>query len=194
MLHKTLASLKGLCIAKSSTMIWKNSLLILLVFAFANSSCGIYSFSGASISSEVKTISIPQFFNNSPLGPSNMSIVFTEMIRDYFLQNTNLTLVDEEGDLQFEGSIENYTLTPVAVTASDQNQGIDLSSRTRLTIFVQASYINIHDDSFDFDKQFSFFRDFDQDTEDLSSNEEEFVEEIFDQIILDIFNASVANW
>lgn len=123
-----------------------------------------------------------------------MSIVFTEMIRDYFLQNTNLTLVDEEGDLQFEGSIENYTLTPVAVTASDQNQGIDLSSRTRLTIFVQASYINIHDDSFDFDKQFSFFRDFDQDTEDLSSNEEEFVEEIFDQIILDIFNASVANW
>ena len=30
--------------------------------------------------------------------------------------------------------------------------------------------------------------------EELSSNEQEFVEEIFDQIILDIFNSSVANW
>ena len=31
-------------------------------------------------------------------------------------------------------------------------------------------------------------------TEELSSNEQEFLDDIFDQIILDIFNASVANW
>jgi len=43
-------------------------------------------------------------------------------------------------------------------------------------------------------KSFSFYKDFDQNTEDLSSNEQEFVEEIFDQIVLDIFNSSVANW
>ena len=43
-------------------------------------------------------------------------------------------------------------------------------------------------------KKFSFFKDFNQNTEELSSNEQEFLEEIFDQIILDIFNASVANW
>ena len=43
-------------------------------------------------------------------------------------------------------------------------------------------------------KSFSFFKDFNQNTEELSSNEQEFLDEIFDQIILDIFNASVANW
>ena len=43
-------------------------------------------------------------------------------------------------------------------------------------------------------KTFSFYKDFNQNTEELSSNEQEFVEEIFEQIILDIFNSSVANW
>ena len=175
-------------------MTWKINVLAILLFALFNTSCGIYSFTGASISSDVKTISIQPFYNNSPLGPSNMSILFTESIRDYFLQNTNLTLVDEEGDLQIEGSIDNYTLTPAAVSSNQSQNGIDLASLTRLTIFVKASYVNVQDDSFDFDKTFSFFKDFDQNSQDLSANEEEFVEEIFDQIILDIFNSSVANW
>ena len=175
-------------------MIWRSKIFILVIVGLSQVSCGIYSFTGASIGAEVETISIQQFYNNAPLGPSNMSITFTEKMKDYFLQNTNLTLVDQEGDLQFEGSIENYTLTPVAVTASDQDQGIDLTSLTRLTVFVKASYINVHNDQFDFDKQFSFFIDFDQNAQDLSSNEEEFIDEIFDQIVLDIFNASVANW
>jgi hypothetical protein len=60
---------------------------------------------------------------------------------------------------------------------------------------VNASYLNNQDDQFNYEnKTFSFYKDFNQNTEELSSNEQEFVEEIFDQIILDIFNSSVANW
>lgn len=175
-------------------MNWKISLVIALLAVVMNTSCGVYSFTGASISADVKTISIPTFYNNAPLGPSNMSITFTEKIRDYYLQNTNLVLVDSDGDLQLEGAISNYTLTPVAVTAAEDDSNIDLTSLTRITIYVDAIYVNTKDDTFDFDKTFSFFIDFDQDRQDLSSNEEEFVDEIFDQIILDIFNSSVANW
>lgn len=175
-------------------MNWKISLIVLLSFALSNSSCGVYSFTGASISPNVETISIQTFYNNSPLGPSNMSPVFTESIKDYYLRNTSLTLVDGEGDLQLEGSIDNYTLTPVAVSASEDPSGLDLTSLTRITIYVSATYTNLEDDQFDFEKTFSFFKDFDQNREDLSANEEEFVNEIFDQIILDIFNSSVANW
>ncbi|UXP31802.1 LPS assembly lipoprotein LptE [Reichenbachiella agarivorans] len=175
-------------------MNWKSSLLIILLACCMSTSCGVYSFTGASISADVKTISIPTFYNNAPLGPSNMSITFTEQIRDYFIQNTNLRLVDSDGDLQLEGAVTNYTLSPVAVTAAQEENSIDLTSLTRLTIYVNASYVNIKDDTYDFDKTFSFFIDFDQDRENLSSNEEQFVEEIFDQIILDIFNSSVANW
>ena len=169
------------------------SLLFLLLLIGSSSGCGVYSFTGASISPDVKTISISTFYNNAPLGPSNMSVLFTENIKDYFQQNTSLELVDNNGDLQIDGFITNYTITPVAATTGAQGQS-DFSALSRITITVSASYINIKDPTFDFDKTFSFFRDFDNNTTNLASDEEGFVEEIFDQIVLDIFNASVANW
>ena len=157
--------------------------------------CGIYSFTGASISPEVKTISFQNFFNNSPLGPSNMSVLFNEKIQDYFERNTSLTIVNENGDLEIEGSIEDFSLSPVAPTAEGGRNSQFFTGLTRLTIRVNATYLNKFDDQFNYEnKSFSFYKDFNQDTEELSSNEQEFLEEIFDQIILDIFNASVANW
>jgi hypothetical protein len=64
----------------------------------------------------------------------------------------------------------------------------------RLNITITASYINTQDDEFNFDnRSFSFFADFNAE-QDPSSVEDELIDEIFDQIIFDIFNASVANW
>ncbi|MEQ9007024.1 MAG: hypothetical protein RLP12_04005, partial [Ekhidna sp.] len=94
---------------------------------------------------------------------------------------------------QLDGYISNYTITPVAATANNQGQA-DFSALSRITVTVSATYSNVNDPTFDFDKTFSFFKDFDNNTTDLAGNEEAFVEEIFDQIVLDIFNASVANW
>ena len=157
--------------------------------------CGVYSFTGASISPEVKTISFQNFFNNSPLGPSNMSVLFNEKIKDYFERNTSLTIVDKNGDLEIEGTIEDFSLSPVAPTAEGGRNSQYFTGLTRLTIRVNATYFNKFDEQFNYEnKSFSFFKDFNQNTEELSSNEQEFLDEIFDQIILDIFNASVANW
>lgn len=167
--------------------------LFFIVFGFLHHSCGVYSFTGASISPDVQTISIQTFFNNAPLGPSNMSVLFTEKIKDYFQQNTSLSIVDDGGDLQFDGYIDDYKITPVGANASGQPGGVDFSELSRITITVFATYTNDKDHTFDFEKRFSFFKDYDQNT-DLTSAEQEFVEEIFDQIIIDIFNASVANW
>tara|TARA_B100000614_G_C14498047_1_gene473455 strand:- start:187 stop:711 length:525 start_codon:yes stop_codon:yes gene_type:complete len=166
-----------------------------LLLSIVISSCGIYSFTGASISPDVKTISFQNFYNNSPLGPSNMSVLFTEMIKDYFERNTSLTLVDEDGDLEIDGTIEDFSLSPVAPTADGGRNSQYFTGLTRLTVRVNATYLNNTDDQFNYEnKSFSFYKDFNQNTEELSSNEQEFLEEIFDQIILDIFNASVANW
>tara|TARA_B100000287_G_scaffold125343_1_gene117476 strand:- start:4805 stop:5389 length:585 start_codon:yes stop_codon:yes gene_type:complete len=165
------------------------------VLMFFICGCGVYSFTGASISPEVKTISFQDFFNNSPLGPSNMSVLFNEKIKDYFERNTSLTIVEENGDLEIDGTIEDFSLSPVAPTAEGGRNSQYFTGLTRLTIRVNATYLNKFDDQFNYEnKSFSFFKDFNQNTEELSSNEQEFLEEIFDQIILDIFNASVANW
>ena len=173
----------------------KNLRLLYSIILITLYGCGVYSFTGASISPEIKTISIDNFFNNSPLGPSNMSVLFTEKLKDYFQRNTSLLLVKEDGDLEIEGTIEDFSLSPVAPTAEGGRDSQYFSGLTRLTLRINASYLNNQDDQFNYEnKTFSFYKDFNQNTEELSSNEQEFVEEIFDQIILDIFNSSVANW
>jgi hypothetical protein len=175
----------------------KNELIALLTLLL--SGCTVYTFTGSTLTPEMKTISIQQFYNNALLGPSNMSQVFSEKMRDYFQQNTNLRMVPSNGDLQFEGYIVGFTVTPVAPSASGGGGGGrgtlgDVAALTRVTITVHATYTNIKDGTFDFDKNFSFFVDFDAETTDLQANEDRFVDEIFNQIILDIFQASVANW
>ena len=168
-------------------------LAFILLSLIPLSGCGVYKFTGASISPDVKTISIQNFYNNAPLGPSNMTVLFTEKLRDYFQRNTSLVFVNQNGDLQFDGYIDNYTISPVGANSSGSNNQVDFAQLSRITITVYATYTNTKDDQFDFEKRFSFFKDYDQ-SEDLSANEQAYVEEIFDQIVIDIFNASVANW
>lgn len=175
-------------------MINKNWLILLLSFILLG--CGVYSFTGSSLADE-KTISIQTFYDEAGNGPPNLSQLFTEKIKDYYQQNTSLSLTNNEGDLQLEGSITGYRLTPMAPKASgNQNyENADVAALQRLTITVNVTYMNIKNDEFDFDnKSFSFYVDYDPDKQDFNSIEPELVEEIFDQIIMDIYNATVANW
>lgn len=157
-------------------------------------SCNIYSFTGAALSPEVKTITITNFFNDAGGGPPNMSQLLTEKLKDYFQQNTNLSLVEENGDLQLEGNIARYDFTPVAPQATGNERIGDVAGLMRLTITVNASYVNTFSDEFDFNnRSFSFFSDFSAE-KDPSSVEDQLVDEILDQIVFDIFTATVANW
>jgi len=160
------------------------------------SACGIYSFTGANISPDIKTISIEYFYNESGGGPPNLSPLFTEGIKEYFQNNTNLGIDNTgNGDLQITGNIVSYSYRPIApvVTGNNENDPND-AGLERLTIGVRVQYMNIQDDSYDFDQQFSFYADYDPNTTDISTVEPLLVEEILTQLYVDIFNASVANW
>lgn len=164
---------------------------ILIMYPLLLSACGIYSFSGVNITAE--TITIRDFYNDADNGPPDLAQRFSNEIKDYYQRNTNLRQVNEGGELIIEGVITGYRLTPVAPQATS-DIGADLSALTRLTITVQASYINLENDQFDFEnRNFSFYSDFNSDLN-LTAVEDQLIEEIYDQIILDIFNASVANW
>ena len=169
------------------------SWLLFVCFTCIATSCGVYSFQGTT--TNAKNISIDEFYNNTDLGPANLGQTFTNRLKDYFIQNTNLSVIQSNGELRLEGIITSYTLTPIAPTApTDASAGINSASSTRLTITVKANYINTLDESMSFkDKSFSFFKDFSND-QTLADIEEQLIKQIFDQISLDIFNASVANW
>ena len=161
--------------------------------------CGVYSFTGVAITA--KTISIPRFYNDADGGPPDLEQRFTNDVRDYYQQNTSLIRVEDDGELQLEGSVTGYRISPVAPQAvsNQTNQtglgaGTDPAALTRLTITVRVSYVNTTDDSFDFkDRNFSFYQDFDN-NQNLTAIEAELIQTIYDQVILDIFNATVANW
>jgi hypothetical protein len=119
---------------------------------------------------------------------------FTNIIKNYFIQNSKLSVVQSDGQLQLEGEVTNYTITPIAPISTGDPNANNTASSTRLTITVKATYVNTLKDEMSFkDKTFSFYKDFPND-QNISDVEEAYVKQIFDRLANDIFNASVANW
>lgn len=146
------------------------------------------------IATDAQTISITEFYNNADLGPANMGQVFTNTLKNYFIQNTSLTVVAEEGELQLEGEITNFAVSPIAPVSTGDPNALNTASMSRLTVTVRATYINTKDDKLSFkDKTFSFYKDFSNELN-VTDVQDQFTKEIFDRIVNDIFNASVANW
>lgn len=186
----------GRCTEKSKNMDLKIRVFIsavALVLIPLLESCR-YSFTGAATSAQ--TISVDQFFNNSDLAPPNLAASFTNNLKDYFQQNSSLKVVQENADLAVEGILSDYRLNPIAPTANntDPNTRISPAALTRLTIAVKVNYVDSKVPANNFkDKTFSFYMDFDNNLN-FQTVQEDLEKKIFDQIMLDIFNATVANW
>lgn len=162
--------------------------LFLFMLLISVSGCRIgYSFSGASISPEMKTISVQFFQNQAPLFQPTLSTTFTEALKDRLTSQTSLELVNGAGDLNFEGEITNYYSNPVAI------QGNETASLNRLTIIVHVKYTNAKDPKLSFDRSFSQFTDYES-TKTLSSAENELIPIIVDKLTEDVFNAALTNW
>lgn len=146
-----------------------------------------YSFTGASISPEVKTVSVDYFQSLASLAPPFLSSKFTEALKDRFISQTSLNIVREYGDLQFSGQIVGYTVSPIAIQANE------VAAKNRLTITVKVKFENSKDKTFNFEKSFSQFDDFNSDLN-FSSVEAAMIETILVKLIDEIFNNSVANW
>jgi hypothetical protein len=146
-----------------------------------------YSFSGASIPLEAKTVSIAYFPNNAPMVAPTLSSALTDALQDKFARQTKLQLVSTGGDLAFEGEITNYTSTPAAITANET------AAMNRLTITVKVKFTNIYEPQFDYNKSFSSFVEYDA-NQLLQDVQDSLITDIVELLVQDIFNAAVANW
>jgi hypothetical protein len=155
---------------------------------FPASSCRMsYSFTGASISPEVKTVSIANFPNNAGLVVPTLSRTFTNALRDYFTSQTNLNLTERGGDLNLEGAIIQYVVQPVAI------QGNETAALNRLTISVTVKFNNRTDPKQNWENTFSRYLDYSS-ALNLSSVQDGLIADITDQLVQDIFNKAVVNW
>ncbi|MBW3466445.1 LPS assembly lipoprotein LptE [Arthrospiribacter ruber] len=154
-----------------------------------------YSFTGTNINYDIiKTFSVENFFNDSGGGPANMEQLFTESLKDFYQRNTQLELVRSNGDLQFSGAINRYTIAPQATVSTQDPNLPDRAGQMRLTIGVEVEYVNTVEEEYSLKRTFSFFQDYDPRTTSILQVEGQLIEEIFESIIQDIFTATVANW
>jgi hypothetical protein len=161
-------------------------LVVLLSFCLLNS-CGIYTFSGASIPAEAKTVSVQYFPNNAQLVNPLLSTTLTNALNDMFVNQTTLQSVAQNGDLALEGEITGYTTTPIAIT------GNQTAAMNRLTVTVNVRFTNKYDETKNFEQRFSQYQDYPS-GQDLSSVQDVLVETIVEDLCQDIFNKAVVNW
>ena len=161
-------------------------LIVGICFIWMVQGCS-YSFTGASISPSVKSISISYLPNNALLVQPTLSRKLTEAIRDKFTNQSSLSLVGSNGDLNIEGEITGYTTEPVAITGEQQ------AALQRLKITVNIRFTNKQDPTQDFETSFSRFQDYNS-LRRLSEVEESLIDLINEELAQDIFNKAVVNW
>jgi hypothetical protein len=166
-------------------------LIIILLTGFvliSGSGCKIsYSFSGASISPLVKTVSVQYFLNRASLVQPGLSQYITYALIDKCKAQTNLSVVNSIGDVSFEGEITDYNTKPLTVSADAR------AAMNRFTIAVKVKFTNSVEPSLNFEQTFSRYQDYDSNL-DLSQVEKELSDKIIVLLVEDIFNQAFVNW
>ena len=164
------------------------SIIGILSMAVLLSACKVYSFTGANINPDIKTISVAYIFNKSGNGPASASDIFTNLLKDKMNTNTNLKMVNGNGNVHFAGEISNYNYT---IQAPSGNTTSDLR---RITMSITINYYNRIDEADSFEqKKFTRFADYPV-SEDLTSIEETIIREISTQLVDDVFNQAFVKW
>ncbi|HXC06424.1 MAG TPA: LptE family protein [Bacteroidia bacterium] len=165
-------------------------LLICLLFSGCS---GCYKLNGSSEGS-AKTVSVEYFQNNAALTKPTYASTLTEALKDILTSQSRLTLVTRGADLQFEGQITRYDVTPQAIQS-----GTDQAAMNRLTIVVQVKYTDNTPENEklngknNFDKPFTFYADYPS-SKSLNDVEDQLIKTINDQMTLAIFNEALSKW
>jgi len=160
----------------------------LITAPFAFSSCGSvqYSLTGGG-PLDAKTVTINYFNNKAALVNPNLSQVFTEALKDKFLKESKLELVEQDGDWIFSGYISSYSTAPVAISSDNKAQS------TRLTIAIDVKFEDKLDKKKNFDQSFTNYEDYDN-SKNLSDVESTLITDISTKIIQDIYSKTALDW
>lgn len=165
-------------------MNWLKYILVFLVLS--QTSCGVYSFSGASVPKEIKTIAIEYISNKAPNSAASLDRIFNQELKNKLVRDAGLKVVDQDGDYLVKGYISNYVITPQASTNGT------FSSTYRLTISVQIEFYD-----FKTEKKTTWnqsFDNFEVYEGDITSREETLITDISKNISNLIFTKIFSTW
>ncbi len=162
-------------------------LLSIFIIALSINSCSVYNFTGAK-PIDAKTFQVNYFQNNADLIEPGIERRFTIRLQEIIQNQTNLNLTNSNGDLLYEGEIVEYRITPMQATAAQT------AAQSRLTISVNVRFSNKNKETDNFERRFSFYRDYEGNSLPTGSVLNDYVDEIFERITQDVFNESLAKW
>lgn len=167
----------------------KKIIATLSILLLVGSGCSIkYSFSGASIDPNMKTVSIMPFPNNATNAAPTLAPTLYDVLTQKIQRETRLQITREGGQGNFEGQITDYRSEPISLSGNDE-----YATKNRLTITLKVRYTNTLDPKFNFDKSFSEYADYDS-NQMLTSVEGGLIDEIVKKLVQNIFNEAFANW
>lgn len=136
---------------------------------------------------KVKTVSFDKFPIRSTYVWAPMEAMFYNSLVSEFSSKTKLKVQKRNGDLDLQGEIVEYSQTNKSVAAD----GYSAQTQLKLTVNVRYTNNTKHED--DFEQRFSATTVYDS-SQSLASVQEDLVQEMIDDIIDQILNATVANW
>lgn len=170
-------------------------LLLALLSTVIITACSVsYSFRGIDIDyTKIKTMELRDITNQAPLLQMPLLISFNEHLKDVYTRNTKLVFVEAGGDLELEGEVVRFDLTPMSVkeTGGDNNQM--RASETRLTMSVKIRFRNNVNSAKDKEETITAYRDYDSNKM-FDDIQNELMEELKKDIVDQIFNTTLSDW
>lgn len=166
----------------------KKTIFIVTLVLLVSSCTMSYKFNGASIDYDLtKTMMISDFPNQAPLVYPPLEQRFNEELKDLFTRSTRLQFVNQNGDMEMEGEIVGYELTPLAV------QEDSFASETRLTLTVRMRFRNNKAQGQDKEETIKAYRNFPADKM-IDEVQDQLITELVKEITDQIFNTTMSNW
>ena len=174
-------------ILKTKTVKQSFCFLFTAMIIFVIQGCGAYSFTGTDISADIETFQVNFFQNQAPIVVPGIDQRFTNQLQDLIVNQTNLQLATSGGDLVYEGEIVQYYISPNTATSDNT------AAQNRLTIAINVRFYDTTDSEKDLEQRFSFFFDYPASTSETAIRDQA-IEEIYERITQDVFNATLARW
>ncbi|MGB3590792.1 MAG: LPS assembly lipoprotein LptE [Nonlabens sp.] len=171
-------------------MIFKkiSGFLLVATLLIMVSSCISYRLNSTSIPDNVKTFQVDFFGNQAAIVEPGIERTFTLRLQDLIQDQSSLSLVTNNGDYIYQGNITRFYIAPMTATANDR------AAQNRVTIEINLIFTNTKVEEESYDKLYSFFYDYDANTQLQGAALDTALDVIYDQITQDIYNDTLNKW
>ncbi len=164
-------------------------LVLVVGLALSLPGCSYYSFSGATIPSDLETVAIPIVQDNSVNPVNTIDRQFTDLLTDRFVGRTRLSLSTNgaTADARLDAVITEYRNQPTSVT------GEEVASQNEVSIRVRIQYVDQVNGEDLLARTFTNSAQYDP-VEQGAAGEEEAARVALQRLADDIFTAATSNW